>query len=197
MKTRRRRQGQFRVGDVVEVVNPVFVKRVGYPKTVDDYLVEMGQKAGPKIEELIAAVDGGGWIRKSAAGQKVYDRVCRDLAWLLAHRDGFGGRERTLHTFEAPAYRGGRARIYELRTAMTGTYRPGRGGSWYDDPEPPYLAGATPHRLARVSWESFPETGTVYPDAYAGPLDNPGPARDIFWAPEIETCHLRLLQSSP
>lgn len=185
MSKKRRRPGQLRVGDRVEVAEPVFVARVGYPKTVNDYLPFVDERLPDSGLSVVEAVTGQrfSW-RRDAKVDKVLKRLRHDLAWLLAHRDGFGGRERSLHLVERVGWTKATALVVSLRTVVTGTYEPASGGWNTWDVEPPSLARAKAHRLATLSLISFATDDTF------------SKADEFLREPEIEVRRLHLLESS-
>lgn len=140
-----------RVGDWVKILEPRFVVRVGYPKSVDDYLPEVDVHM-PAVDVVIAELVG----RKNLGGgpehveRRIREKIRRDLAYLCARRDSFGGRERSLHTIELPEYAGRETFVSDVRTAVTGTYYPASGGSNYfgEDDDPPGLMNEKRVRLA-------------------------------------------------
>lgn len=133
------RKNIIRVDDRVRIIRPVVVVRVGYPKAVSDYRNQAEKVFGP----LLDANDFGGRIR---------EKVLREVAYGLARQDGFGGRQRTLHTKEIPDILGQEFCVTGIRTVKTGTYYPptgGRGGYYGDewDYEPGGLSDEKTHRL--------------------------------------------------
>lgn len=152
----------IRVDDMVEIVIARRVKRVGYPKTVADYMAELE----PRLKDDINAV-----INSTVSAQKVglvkdaYDKILRELGYLAAKADGFGGPRRSLHCVDMPAELvGHRSRVDAVKTVQTGTYqkaeyhRGGWGYSGYDEDEywPPHLVIDKVYRLARIY---VPSTG--------------------------------------
>lgn len=147
---KRRRPGQIRVGDRVRIVNPVFVERVGYPKAMADYVAEIEQKISDRrLLDAFGDVFGHPWL--GARTRRAFDKIRRELAYLVAQRDGFGGNERSLHVVTHPDLTGCMAYVEGLETVVTGTYSRGYDGGCYSDPEPPALERQVRHRLANVS----------------------------------------------
>lgn len=148
----------IREGDVVRVIRPVFVTRVGYPKTVKDYLTNDVMLAAenfirefdPKIHRahghlLDSTVD----MNRSAAA------IAREIAYVLAKKDGFGGRERKLFIKKFPSAKGQEFYVDGVRTVKTGTYfPPSSSRDWehgYTEWESGGLDDMQTHRLLRVS----------------------------------------------
>ena len=134
-----RRKSIIRVDDRVRIIRPVVVVRVGYPKTVSDYL--------PEAEKKFRAL-----LHTEGLRGRVIEKVLREIAYGLAKADGFGGRQRTLHIKEIPDILGQEFRVMGIRTVKTGIYYPpahGRSG-WYGeeyDYEPGGLSDEKTHRL--------------------------------------------------
>lgn len=134
----------IRPGDRVRVVTPLQFLRCGYPKTPEDYLCEATKKLasfGLKMKPY------------------VFDRVADRLAWGLCVTNGYGGRDRTIHTQESPDLLGKTFVVREVRTVMTGVYFPPRGWSQPDywtgesDYEPGGLDKQKSHRIAQLVQE--------------------------------------------
>lgn len=137
----------FRLDDRVRIVTPTFVTRVGYPKAVSDYLPEVEEKFRPALLKLLE-YDNEPTGKAGRALMKVY----QELAYLLATEDGFGGKERSLHTVELPELVGQEFNVSAVKTVMTGTYYPPSG--WYSwegeyDFEPGGLSECKAHRLVQ------------------------------------------------
>lgn len=126
----------IREGDWVKIVTPKIVLRVGYPKTVDDFI----PIAKEHFKNTLTAVFGY---------NTNLDRVYRELAYQLLKKAGFGGRERSLHLLDQPHLAGVTVQVQRVRTVMTGRYYPSSGGGDYytDDYEPAGLADQKAHRL--------------------------------------------------
>lgn len=148
------RKNVFRPDDRAVVVTPRFVKRVGYPKTLMDYevVISQDQEAQTALGDLFRATLHGGFTM-SPAYEKVRARVERELAYLLAQQDGWGGKERTIHWDERPELQDAQAMVRKVKNAYTGTYvSPTRWSSWSEDADddPGYLDHIRCHRLAQV-----------------------------------------------
>ena len=143
------RPAPYRVGDLVRVVDPRVVVRVGYPKCVDDYLGDVDRLVGVEIDAIADKILGLPMLHPPS---KTLDRVRRELALALARRDGFGGRERSIHFVEKPELLDLEARIVSVRSVMIGTYHCASGGrAWYDDDyEPAYLSDRQTVRIAEL-----------------------------------------------
>ena len=142
--TKRPPDNVIRVGDRVVVVIPRVVVRVGYPKTVDDYL--------PEAERLFK---GSGELAQTITGapRYIHDKLVRQIAYSLANGDGFGGRDRTIHLRYENGIEGLSFEIESVRSAMTGRYYAAQTSTSYygeDDYEPGGLDGMKYNRIARL-----------------------------------------------
>lgn len=140
---RPKRADVFRVGDAVRVVVPAFVKRVGYPKSVADYLPAV-QHHAKALNALFATLSPG----KPMPSDFLRKGVEYELAHVLARQDRFGGTTRSIHLVEVPEYAGRVCRVLKMGTAMTGEYE--RGGGVGEDYEPNALANRKARRLATL-----------------------------------------------
>lgn len=131
----------IRKGDVVRVVIPTFVRRVGYPKEVRDYLTqEVMERAVDFCDGFRRRGWGGASVDRPTMLSGEYNpshlskqarRVAMEAAYLLARADRFGGRERRLHLVEVPRHRDATFAVLSTRVAKTGLYFPPSGGvSW-------------------------------------------------------------------
>lgn len=143
----------IRLNDRVRIVIPKVVVRVGYPKTVKDYLEAAEGKYGQQL--------------RYDMGDFLAEKALRQIAYGLAKTDGFGGRERSLHMEDKPELLGQEFNVSGVRMVQTGTYYPPSGyTSYYGeyDYEPGGLADMKARRLVtgfsmgylRVS-DSLPE----------------------------------------
>lgn len=155
-----KRPRPFRPGDLVRVVKPLFVHRVGYPKGVADYLPEVDadlRRLCADGETVVARLLGIQHPVKHTLNfelDKSLRRVRWELAYLRAKGDRFGGRERSIHTVEHPLRAGMTCRVSSVRTVYTGRYYPPSFTSYYEgdcDSEPGGLEDARAHRLATVT----------------------------------------------
>lgn len=145
------RRDVWRVNDVGVVSDPRFVLRVGYPKSVDDYLRERAPAIRDAVNHLLMATTGSTWGETyGIPAHRVRRRIERDVAYLMAQRDGFGGRERTIHWRDLPSLAGREVRVVSLRTALTGRYEYGWTGQDPEDYLPAHIAQPVTHRLAAI-----------------------------------------------
>ncbi len=142
-----KRSAKFKVGDTVRVDEPLHVVRVGYPKCIDDFNEE--------ADALLPSLDE--WLTAHKLPAKHSVMFQRPLARLLLRADGFGGKEREIHTEVMEEWRGKTGTVKSITRRQTGTYCPGRmsgsGPDWEPEWEPAYLENAKTHRLLFVESE--------------------------------------------
>lgn len=165
MKKPRLRSDVIREGDRVIIRGSRFVERCGYPKTVADYLPEVRARRGLLFEYIrhmldiapikISSIPHFGYDGMDTAPNPVYrktvERIEMQIAWELAQKDNFGGRERSLHFKDCPEFAGRTVTVERVVTMKTGVYYPSGGSGMYaDDYEPGGLADEKRHRVAFV-----------------------------------------------
>lgn len=179
LELRRAADRRIRPGDLVRVLDPRRVLRVGYPRCVADYMPDLRLRALEPLEKLVESL--GVPLRapklrlaEEIATQRGFtERVLREVALLKLRIDGFGGRERSIHLSEpVEELRGQVARAVSVRSAVTGTYCPGRAGrgctpNGHDEDDPPLLDNAKTHRLVLIdaSYANPPGSSIHYCDA--------------------------------
>lgn len=100
----------YRIGDKVWINVPRKVERVGYPKSVYDYLPKDGDKnlyyaqmllQGQDLKDVMLLQENGlknvASIFDSLNNHKVNYKVQKLAAYLRARADGFGGKKRSIH----------------------------------------------------------------------------------------------------
>lgn len=147
-------------GDWVEIVDPRVVKRVGYPKSVDDYKVIVRDRFS---DQLAAIFPHTRLI--SVVAERAQRRVIHEIAYMLAKEDGFGGPDRTIHLEERPDLRGRTCQVTEIKTCMTGRYY--APSSWRDsygesDFESGGLANQHCHRLLCINTGEWISCGKIW-----------------------------------
>lgn len=143
----------FRVGDTCKIIIPKVVRRVGYPKSIDeDYLPAAKVRFGPLIDQLFANEFGGNTVQR--------EKIEREMAYLLAKKDKHGGPVRSVHLEEKPEWADATFFIYDMKSYREGVYVAGSRGSYgydgYSEPEPPHLdsTGVVRCAIGRVSSNS-------------------------------------------
>lgn len=157
---RKTRNGKpiFRSGDKVVITIPKFVRAVGYPKTVKDYETEEDYSEIKRLINSIKIRDSKeiSIVDNASKYPHVIYKIQREIAYLRAKEDGFGGRERMIHWLEYPEYVDRECVIMGVRTVCTGTYyppsySPPAWDEYYGEAEPGGLANIKQHRVATVN----------------------------------------------
>lgn len=166
----------IRAGDEVRVIDPRFVLRVGYPKSVDDYLTTVREKHAGLLDALFHHVVGDthrtSYSLDEPRVSKQRGRVERELAYLLAREDHFGGYERSIHWMRVDQLKGKVLTVHSVRSVYTGHYYPPSGDA-YDGYEPGGLDKPKCHRLARVSLLHLYSPPVFWPSDRKCPLEIP------------------------
>tara|TARA_R110000868_G_scaffold261268_1_gene519348 strand:- start:358 stop:1056 length:699 start_codon:yes stop_codon:yes gene_type:complete len=112
----KKKEDIIRVGDLVQIVNPQVVTRVGYPLNIESVVRNhMTVEQGMYIDRFIASF--GIDIASTA---KIYDDVVRDLAYGILLTKKFGGNERSIHSTNVPQLAGQDATVVGRRVVKTG-----------------------------------------------------------------------------
>jgi len=130
----KRKKSIYREGDVVRIVNPLFVKRVGYPwnkEHVKNHVITDEQRQS--LTTMLAKFNLHPSFLGSNKGyfDTAFEKVLDEMAYWVMKTQGFGGRERTIHTELKEDCRGKLAKIISKRVVKTGHYFPST--SYYDD----------------------------------------------------------------
>lgn len=139
----------IRAGDIVRVVNPELVIRIGYDFSFEDAVKEIKATYGEEINGL---------LRKVKVHHKrweiVEDAVVRPLAYELVRSKFRHGNERRLHTQIREELRGAEVTVFGKKIAKTGTYFPPTGGDppYYDDYEPGGLRDCKTHVILEIGF---------------------------------------------
>lgn len=159
----------YHVGDIVKVVNPRFVERVGYPLIYTALIEEF--ESHPNLKKCLVLLG----LANEHASIDPRGRMARDFvigcARAAVHHRGFGGRERKIHyRTEEPIFLRSSSRdedadielvVLGKRTAKTGTYYPPTSGySWEGeyDYEPGGLTDEKTHVLLQTALGEIEET---------------------------------------
>lgn len=157
-----KRKNIIRVGDRVKILVPDVVVRVGYPLTKADMMEKQTPEQLKAIQDMFRAF---GIVMhpdmftdyKSISNReddRAYGHVRRIMASLQLRREGWGGRERRIHTHTLPMLRGCLATVDAKRVVKTGDYHPGWSGQDYwtgeYDCEPAYLSNEKTHVLYKL-----------------------------------------------
>ena len=86
--------------------------------------------------------------------ETVFNKIASAIAYGRLRRDGFGGRQRTIHTVECHELAGAATTVDRWFFVKTGTYVPGHFHRDLDgegDYDPPYLEDEKTHRILMLS----------------------------------------------
>ena len=142
----------IRVGDMIRVVIPEVVVRVGYEHDFLWHRKRIAQDHRTAIDVLIREVypEYPAWAwEDSSRWEDIRQRVAMGLAREASLRDRKYGAKRRIFTEPAQELMGSVGQVIAIRSAKTGRYHPasGNGENW----EPAYLEGEKTHRLLTLS----------------------------------------------
>lgn len=150
MKTR----AIFKVGDIVKIINPEIILRVGYP--LDKRSVKSTVFTSQQKEEIKILLNKFGFFNSPFPENDssklfdfsyffdIYDQVEDVLAYFTLRKLGFGGKERTLHTKVYPDLKDKIGFVSDKKVVRTGVYK--HGHTYCEgDYDPPYLSNMQSH----------------------------------------------------
>ena len=112
----------IRIGDTVKIITPERFIRCGYPfdqvKATDNLIDHYRDD----IDAFIAKIDPNPKYPKTYIPEGDLRALCGRIARIVAIRDGFGGRERSLHTERDEALTGLRCTVSAKKVHKTGSY---------------------------------------------------------------------------
>lgn len=138
----------YRQGDLVRIVRPLVVTRVGYPFDLKAEAARIGDVHYAAICALLDEVLPELAPTHLDPNWHAYTALTHKIAYIVGARRGMGGKERRIYTDNRPDILDHQWCVESKRTTMTGTYY-SPGGS-YDDYEPGGLSGASCHLLLTV-----------------------------------------------
>jgi len=194
-----KRKDIIRVGDRVKIVVPDVVVRVGYPLTKAAMMEKQTPEQIKAIEDMFLAFgvksypDKDGDFLKVTMTDSVADRLLQRIRYTMAgiqlRQEGWGGKERRIHTHTIKELKGKLATVDAKRVVKTGDYHHGYSGCDYwgeYDYEPSYLSNEKTHVLYKLYvdgygswWSESREDGTFFQSD-----------KDDYKDIEIERCNL-------
>jgi hypothetical protein len=172
-------------GDWVRIDNPQMFVRCGYPISIAEVREQVEKDHQKEIEDFIDRIargkpeedieDIGTWklrtrIKQNDIPSKSTRKIIEALAYERLKAQGFGGKERTVHTDPAPDMKGKIFQIERTKCCMTGKYYAPSGGydSWSGeyDYEPGGLMNQKCHRILCLRDEAYGEAWIHYHDPY-------------------------------
>lgn len=169
----------YRVGDDIEIINPKPIQRVGYPKSWHDYFDDEDNEGLIIAQEILENPQSWRQILKNhipsdssrwrSQLKEPYHKVSSLSAYLQAKKDGFGGKERSIHYYNHNEhyplyfYNDGngvfkpiKTTVLNKRVVKTGTYYPPRYPRYYDDEyEPGGLTDIKTHVIVTTQYGNF------------------------------------------
>ena len=129
---------KIKVGDIVQITNPFFVSRIGYPISFDMALEHVEKNFKPAIRAMLQqtgvyAQEEGSKLFEFALSlnwpprgryEKPYKKICNALAVMYLENEGYGGEERSIYTKEEPTKQGKQFSVVGKKVVKTGTYYP-------------------------------------------------------------------------
>jgi hypothetical protein len=196
-----KRKDIIRVGDRVKIVTPKVVVRVGYPLTKAEMMERQTPEQLQAIRDMMRAFKTvvypenhsdllGAITENSANIDRLYEKVRYLMAGRMLEQEGFGGKQRRIHTYTLTGIKSRLATVTSKRVVKTGDYYHSSGG--YDsytgeyDYEPGGLSNEKTHVLYTLSVDGY---GTWWSkmrneDAFSATR------RDDYKDIEIEGCNL-------
>ena len=152
----------FRKDDLVRIINPVLVERVGYPLTIQKVIDEcFSEEEQQKIDEFLRFFKCSNECRIEIKPSRTRVAIIHAIASAKLRQLGWGGKERSLHLYTVESLKDTEVYICKKKVVHTGTYFAPSGGynSWTGeyDSEP----GGLDNRKSHVLLGFYP--ATVYP----------------------------------
>ena len=129
-------QSAVKEDSLVRIVVPRKILRFGYPKSLQDYVVEIKSdpELWPKLESACYAATGRWkWGSQPLVTEQV-EKAVRELAYVRGKNDGWGGSKRSMHFQECPELLGKQARVFSVKRKHEGTRCPGRNYEYESEP---------------------------------------------------------------
>lgn len=151
----------YHIGDTVKIVNPRFVKRVGYPITFNDLLPEFENH--PNLKQAMVLLGLADEFKQTSNYYRIVNDFVTGCAKAAARRRGFGGPTRSIHYYsdqDLPFYFDGQVEVLGKRIVKTGTYYPPQRGYSYEEEyeyESGGLSDAKTHILLRTIFGEIEE----------------------------------------
>jgi len=125
----------FRVGDKIRIVNPEFVKRVGYPMDFGEVMSEFYCKNKELIEKVSEDLLLKIYHHFPYEGDfgKFIEAIVKVCASEIMRKECYGGAKRDIYTIDIPGLRNNVLTVTSRKIVSTG-YRSGVTGSQDDPP---------------------------------------------------------------
>lgn len=136
----------YHVDDIVRIVEPLIVVRVGYPLTKQQALESAEKEYSDKIQRFMcdvgAAQPDDPFLNSPEYDPRLYGDLLNAMAGYWLRQKGYGGKERKVYTERDERITQTTWRVLSKRTVKTGIYNHGGySGGWDGEPDydPPYL----------------------------------------------------------
>jgi hypothetical protein len=196
-----KRKDIIRVGDRVKIVVPEVVVRVGYPLTKAEMMKRQTPEQLQAIRDMMRAFNTvvlpetqsdllGAVTENSAKVDKLYEKIRYAMAGRMLEQEGFGGKQRRIHTYTLTDIKGKLATVNAKRVVKTGDYYGAY--SSYDawngdyDYEPGGLSNEKTHVLYKLYVDGYGSWWSASREADAFDITAYDDYKDI----EIERCNL-------
>lgn len=91
----------FKIGDKVQIVNPEFFSRVGFPLTMQKLRDDESYSRVVLVETLnLLTKNTVPWYNNGCYDSKVFDKIQNLLFYSILKKENFGGDERKIYTFK-------------------------------------------------------------------------------------------------
>lgn len=157
----------FRRDDLIQIKNPEFFVRCGYPLSLKDKMNELdnSKEYKERLLDFMCSVGLAGKIDNDSFGNEVFRqipyntpdieyKVTKEIAYGLLRKSKFGGNKRKIYTVTIPELKDKVFRVFDKRIVNTGIRVNGSSyggyGEFYDDYDPPYLGNQKSHVILEI-----------------------------------------------
>ena len=168
---RKNRKAQvFRKNDLIQIKNPEFFVRCGYPICLKDKINELDNCAQykEKLSDFMCSVGLAGKVDNDIFGNEVFRqipyntpdieyKITKEIAYGLLRKIKFGGDERKIYTKTISELKDKVFRVFGKRIVNTGTRISGSSNGGWDldfDYDPPYLSNQKSHVILEI-WDQY------------------------------------------
>lgn len=152
----------FHVDNIVKIINPEVVIRVGYPLTKHQALEAAEKEYADKIQSFMCSVNAAQpddpLLNSPEYDPRLYGDLVNAMAGYWLRQKGYGGKERKVYTERDERITQTTWRVLSKRVVKTGIYNHGGySGGWEGEPDydPPYLENEQTHILLALEPTTF------------------------------------------
>ena len=162
----------IRINDRVRIINPETFVRCGYPwskEYVKENVITKEQRQAIRNLLYPDAAPACPVLFKFGEEESVEELKMIDiLAYVILMKNGYGGKERTVHTKLREELRGKTGVVCDRKVVKTGCYHPGYSSQGYYDAypeyEPAYLTNEKSHVILRILVHGINDAFVTDPD---------------------------------